>query len=273
MTDFAPSIFIFVALSCEAKPLIQAWRLKKQTQKQAFAIYRNAETVVVVGGIGKVAMAGAVAYTMAQFPEIVQPIMLNLGIAGHRRQAVGSCILVDKITDVETQRRFYPQMAFDVSCPSLPLKTLSKADSSYADDSLSDMEASAFYEIAVKFSSSELIHCVKVVSDNAESPLEAVNEEAVMGWIYTSLHSIENVLAGLTRLRGALPLTNTAIYSRLLERFHFTATNAAKLQAMLNRWQILNRDQTLSLFEIDAGNARELLAWLESQLEKKQYYL
>jgi len=112
-----------------------------------------------------------------------------------------------------------------------------------------------------------------VVSDNAESPLEAVNEEAVMGWIYTSLHSIENVLAGLTRLRGALPLTNTAIYSRLLERFHFTATNADKLQAMLNRWQILNRDQTLSLFEIDAGNARELLAWLESQLEKKQYYL
>lgn len=273
MTSTTPSNFIFVALPCEAKPLIQAWRLKKSPIKQAFAIYRGQETVVVIAGIGKIAMAAAVAYTMAQFADVAQPIMLNIGIAGHPLHAVGSCFLADKITDAETQRRFYPQLAFDVPCRSLPLKTLSKPDAGYADFSLCDMEASAFYEIAVKFGSSELIHCLKVVSDNEGSPLENIDEESVRAWIAASLTTIENLLSELSTLKRKLPAPSTEPYEQLLGKFHFTATNASKLHALVTRWQALNSNVAFDLAEAKAGNARDLLAWLERQLEEKQFYL
>jgi adenosylhomocysteine nucleosidase len=265
--------FIFVALNCEAKPLIQAWRLKSQPQKQPFAIYRNNDIVVVISGVGKIAMAGAVAYTMAQFPDIAQPILLNFGIAGHGQQALGSCFLADKITDADAQRCFYPQIPFHAPCRTLPLITLSRADADYADDNLRDMEASAFYEIAVKFSSSELIHCLKVVSDNAESAIENINEDMVAAWVQACLASVDDVISALATLRRALPVIESELYRQLLGQFHFTATNAAKLRALLNRWQVLNRDETFHLSETNAGNARELLVWLERQLEEKRYYL
>ncbi|CAD6872754.1 5'-methylthioadenosine/S-adenosylhomocysteine nucleosidase family protein [Methylomonas fluvii] len=273
MIDFAPSTFIFVALPCEAKPLIQAWRLKKLPQKQPFATYRNADIILVISGVGKIAMAGAVAYTLAQFPEATQPILLNFGIAGHRQQALGSCFLADKITDAETQRRFYPQLAFDAPCPTLPLVTLSRADADYSDENLRDMEAAAFYEIAVKFSSSELIQCLKVVSDNAESALEKINDESVVTWVQARVADVEDMIAVLTTLRGSLPTSGSELYKQLLEQFHFTATNAAKLHTLVNRWQALNHATTLNLAGTKVENARALLAWLETQLEKHQYYL
>ena len=181
--------------------------------------------------------------------------------------------MADKITDAETQRRFYPQLAFEAPCQTLPLITLSRADAEYSDDNLRDMEAAAFYEIAVKFSSSELIHCLKVVSDNAESALEKVNEESVAAWVQARIADVEHMIAVLTRLRESLPTSGSELYKQWLEQFHFTATNAAKLHMLLNRWQVLNRAATFNLAETKAGNARELLAWLESQLEKSQYYL
>ncbi|MBD9358488.1 hypothetical protein [Methylomonas albis] len=210
---------------------------------------------------------------MAQFPDIAQPILLNFGIAGHGQQALGSCFLADKVTDADTQRHFYPQFSFHTPCRTLPLTTLSRADADYTDDNLRDMEASAFYEIAVKFSSSELIHCLKVVSDNAESTIENINEGAVAAWVQARLASIDNVISALVKLRGAMPVIESELYRQLLGQFHFTATNAVKLRALLNRWQVLNRDGTFHLSETNTGNARELLVWLERQLEEKRFYL
>ena len=66
-TIFQPTVFIFVALPCEAKPLIQSWSLKKNSEHKPFSIYENQDFVVVVSGVGKLAMAAAVAYTMCLY--------------------------------------------------------------------------------------------------------------------------------------------------------------------------------------------------------------
>lgn len=273
MSCITPSNFIFVALACEAKPLIHAWRLKKIPKKQVFTIYHNAETVVVVTGIGKIAMAAAVAYTMAQFADALQPVMLNIGIAGHPRHTVGSCFLADKIIDTETQRRVYPQLPFELPCPSLPLRTLAKADGAYADNSLSDMEASAFYEIAAKFSTGELIQSLKVVSDNKQSSLADINPERVAEWITAELKTIEKLMSVLSKLRENLPVFKLEPYQILLNRMHFTASNAVKLQALLNRWHLLKPDVAIDLESIGAKNAKAMIAWLEEQLETEEFYL
>lgn len=272
MIDLAPVNFIFVALPCEARPLIQAWNLKKTAQKQAFATYSNDSTVLSVSGIGKVAMAGAVAYTLAQYPAVAEPAMLNIGVAGHKHLPVGGCLLADRIADADSGRRFYPQLPFAAPCPTRGLTTFAKADSEYRDEYLRDMEASAFYETAVKFSSGELIHCVKVVSDNSESPLANVTEDAVADWIGAGLPVVETLLVRLAELKDSQPKPDQKPYREALARFHFTVSNAAKLQAVLNRWQLVY-GMPADLNRIDAKNAKDLLAQLEALLAGPQFYL
>jgi len=60
--------------------LIHAWKLKIAHPPTPFALYANAEQVVVISGIGKVAMAGAVAFAMAWFRVERLPVLVNLGI-------------------------------------------------------------------------------------------------------------------------------------------------------------------------------------------------
>ena len=271
--DLAPRTFIFVALPCEAKPLIQAWQLKKPAGKQTFAMHRNADTAVVVSGIGKIAMAGAVAYTMAQFRDVHQPILLNLGVAGHRHQSVGNCLLADKIIDAESGRRFYPQLPFKTTCPTSALETSVKANTDYSTDCLHDMEASAFYEMAVKFGSSELIHCFKVVSDNAHSPVENIDGQAVAHWIEAGLANLEQFLTELLKLRQIPPALNSRACEELLNRFHFSASNATKLQTLLSRWLLLKPDAPIELDFFDGKNGKALIAWMERELDNTQFYL
>ncbi len=236
-------------------------------------MYRNAETVLVISGVGKIAMAAAVGFTLAQFAQVTQPVMLNLGIAGHCNQSIGSCFLADKLIDTDTLRRFYPQIPFDQPFQTLPLKTVSKPDTHYADDYLCDMEAAAFYEIAVKFSSAELIHSVKLVSDNQGSGLAHINEAAVMAWMQAQVASVEKLISVLMGLRLSLPVFDNQQYEQLLGQFHFSVTNAVRLQALLNQWRLLSTDAPLDFAQAHAKSARELLIWLETQIEKKPFYL
>ncbi len=268
----APEIFTFVALPCEAKPMVAAWRLKKNTQIQAFATYQNQNSVLTVSGLGKVAMAAAVAYTLARYPDVAQPLLLNLGVAGHRDFPLGSCVLADKIIDADSGRRFYPQLPFPVPCPTQALKTMSQADDTYSDGYMRDMEASAFFETAVKFSSSELVHCLKVVSDNAASPLANVNEDAVTNWIGNRLSVVEELIAALRDLRAVIAGSDRPDCQGILSQFHFTASNAAKLQALLNRWRLVN-GVPLYLADIDAKNAKDLIVRLEALVAEKEFYL
>lgn len=268
-----PAVFVFTALPCEAKPLIQAWQLKKHAQSQPFALYSNEDRVLVVCGIGKLAMAGALGHTLGLLGNDPHPILINLGIAGHQTHARGSAFLIDKIIDADSERRFYPQLLPQLSCPSYPVKTWAKPQSHYAADYLYDMEASGFYEMAVKFSSAELIHGLKIISDNAKDPIEHINEQRVIDWITPQLPLLDNLLAQLMRRRQSLLTVECALYPRLLSEFHFTASNAAKLKALLLNWKLLSNNLPLNWTDANAGNGKQLITWLEHQLEQYAFHL
>lgn len=269
----SPSIFVFVALNCEARPLIRNWRLKKHTRKHPFAIYTGDERAVVVTGIGKVAMAGAVGYTLSMFSDAQQPLLLNLGIAGHRKHNLGALYLADKIVDKDAGKKFYPQFPFPLACETGTVATLANPVTDYVEDFLYEMEAAAFYEMAVKFSSSELIHCLKIVSDNATSSLDDISENLVDEWICLYLDKIDSVIQQLLNARHALPDLNDEVYEQLIAQFHFTASSAVKLKNLLQRWQLVAANPEMDWLAGDVGNGKELIARLEKQLEKKDYYL
>lgn len=273
MPNKNPTVFVFCALACEAKPLIETWKLGKQSASLPFASYSNSNRVVVVSGIGKAAMAAAIGYTLARFDESQMPVMVNFGIAGHAFHPCGEGYLANKLTDSETGKRFYPQLGFSLPCTTCNLTSSSRPESSYEADCLYDMEASAFYETAVRFSSCELIHCLKVVSDNRQNPVTNFNEADVANWCRQQLPILDDLLDQLQQLRQSLAVVDMNQYQAILDELHFSATNSAKLRTLLQRWNVLKKNEILRWRETNPRNGRELLAWLEQELDNSQFYL
>ena len=275
MTNNSPSVFVFCALACEARPLIHAWQLKKVASKGgAFTLYASDEKIVVVTGIGKLAMAGAVGYALGLFADHHQPpVLLNLGIAGHRSYPVGAVCLAHKIVDIDSGRSFFPQLPFAVPCTTLALATHAKPHVSYVGDELYDMEAAGFYEMAVKFSTSELIHAVKVVSDNAETPIANIDASLVENWIGGQIPVIEGLLIQLSKMQQVLQAQDSTLYQQLLTQFHFSVTSALKLKTLIQRWHLLQGEKALIGPEANLRSAKELIAWIESRLDSTEFYL
>lgn len=269
----SPSVFVFTALHCEAKPLIQHWHLKKHPLNQPFAIYGNERQAVIVSGIGKIAMAGAIGYTLSLFAPKESPILLNLGIAGHERADLGSLYLADKVLDADSGKTFFPQLPFPTAFPTQSVVTHSKPSADYRQNGLSEMEASAFYEMAVKFSSLEFIQCLKIVSDNRRSPIANIGENLVETWVERHLPTIDGLIECLSSLRLGLPDHEPSLYRQLLAEYHFSATNAARLKNLLLRWQLTRAAESLDWQTANIRSGKDLLNWLEQRLAETAFYL
>lgn len=219
-------------------------------------------------------MAGAVGYTMALFANPVTPIMLNLGIAGHRDHVLGEICLGHKISDAETGRSFFPTLAINPPCQTETIVTHGQPHTVYGDDKLRDMEAAAFYELAVKFSTSELIQVIKVISDNAQSSIAKIDESAVEAWIGAKLALVDDVLLQLQLMRQKLTtFGEDPLVEELLTQFHFSVTNARKLRSLVLRWRLLMGDTEPAYRQVNATRAGDLLDWIERELDKSRFSL
>lgn len=267
-------IFIYAALPCEAKPLVEHLNLKKDTAIQPFAVYLNQDICLTVTGLGKSAMAAGVAYTQALFASVEHPVLVNIGIAGHQDHAVGSLFLIDKITDVDSQKSYYPPLVFTPPCPTARIQTLSRPQPAYGQHHLCDMEASAFYETAVRFSTGELIHCLKVISDNESSPAENIHPKQVAQLIAAHVATIETVLAELSRLATLITAPEQSrLFEQLIQRYHFTVSEQGQLKNRLSRWAALTRDQIPELDETLPRKGKDVLCWLDQQLGQLEFTL
>lgn len=218
-------------------------------------------------------MAGAVAYAMAYFRP-VSPVLVNIGIAGHGDSCLGGCYLANAITDANTGKIFYPQLPFEVPCETKSIVTCSKPSNAYDADCLYDMEASGFYELAMKFTTTELGHCLKIVSDNRQIPWQAIDRSDVEYWISEKISLIEDIIDTLCRLRtlGVKPFPER-LYRDLLASYHFSVTNALRLRTLLTKWSALTESCGTFLPESRFSNANTLLDWIEAHLARQPFSL
>jgi len=268
-----PRIFIYAALPCEAKPLVEHFKLKKDTAVQPFAVYSNQDICLTVTGLGKSAMAAGVAYTQALFASAEHPVLVNIGIAGHKNHAVGSLFLIDKITDADNKKSYYPPLVFTPPCPAANIQTVSKPQLVYDLQHLCDMEASAFYETAVRFSTGELIHCLKVISDNESSPVENIQPKQVASLIAAHIATIEALLAELSRLAAMVAVPEPRLFEELLQRYHFTASEQGQLKNRLSRWAALTDAQVPEFDKDLLPKGKDVLGWLDQQISQIEFFL
>jgi nucleoside phosphorylase len=260
-------IFIYTALPCEAKPLIAHFKLKKRLNVRPFAVYEKDAVCLTVTGVGKNAMAAGVAYTQALFNTVENPVLINIGIAGHRDHPLGSLFLIDKITDADSHKSHYPPLISKAPCASGAIQTAAKPQLDYAHDQLCDMEASAFYETATRFSTGELVQCLKIISDNQHSPATLIHAQQVSVLIADQLEAIEIVINQLVALADVLITPDNALFKQLIQKYHFTVNGQMQLKAQLARWAVLSDYQALPIDEIQLNSGKELLGWLEEQLK------
>lgn len=273
MRQNPPRIFIYAALPCEAKPLVEHFKLKKDTTIQPFAVYLNQDICLTVTGLGKSAMAAGVAYTQALFASVEHPVLVNIGIAGHIDHALGSLFLIDKITDVDSLKSYYPPLVFTPPCPTANIRTVSRPQLVYDREHLCDMEASAFYETAVRFSTGELIHCLKVISDNESSPAENIQPKQVEALIAAHVATIETLLKELSRLAALITAPEPDRFEQLIQRYHFTASEQGQLKNRLSRWAVLTNNTIPELDESQLHKGKDVLSWLDRQINKLEFSL
>lgn len=263
-----PKIFMHTALPCEAKPLVEYFTLKKYLNIQPFAVYHAKNIYLIVTGVGKPAMAAGVAYTQALFPS-ESAIMLNVGIAGHARHSLGELFLIDKIVDSETLKNHYPPLICKPPCATSSLQTSSRPQLAYDHSHLCDMEASAFYETAIRFTSSELVCCLKIISDNALFPAVGMSAKQVSALITLHLTTVANYCETLTALAKNLSTPEYPLFDELLTDYHFTASEKLHLKTQLSRWGVLTDNQVLEINKSRLQTAKELLAYLEKQITQQ----
>lgn len=259
-------LHFIVALPAEAKPLVSHYRLKRRLGEDAFAIFESEGVGLTVSGSGKAAAAAAVGYTRALFGNHRDGAWLNVGIAGHGEAPLGTAWLAHKISDGDTGRRWYPALCFRPHCPSAEIRTVSQPETAYAADCLYDMEASAYIESAARFSTLELVHSLKVVSDNRGNGIAGVDVARASMLVEGAMEIIAHTERTLRQLAAGLPSPPAVETGDWTGRWHFTVQQTLRLEKLLWRWHVLT-DHRPPPVPPALPRARDALDWLQAAVE------
>ncbi len=257
-----------VALQAEAKPLIDHFGLRRRTGG-AFLVYENENIALIVSGIGKVAAAAATGYLHAQNGNHSCRAWLNIGIAGHGRRAIGDGVLVHKITDQITGRSWYPPLTFELSCASDDLISVGEPETKYRENGLYDMEAAGFYATACRFTTGELVHCYKIVSDNRLTPAEQIRGKTVQALIEQRLDTIDVLTQTLKALAARLAKfqSDPRELARFLKHWRFTVSEQHQLRRLLLHWQARSPKTVWSDGLAALPGANDVLHYLSQELD------
>ena len=188
-------IYIFAALPCEILPLADLFGLKPVTDGVCRGWISSEGTVrVIITGIGKVSAAAAVGYACALYGAGRDDYLINIGTCAGGRNRSGA-YLINKVTDNDTKRDFYPDMLLGTGLPESSVTTVSPVATEEMtasdDDMLWEMEASGFAESASLFVPPHRIQMIKVVSDRGTDGKEDLTEELLMRTVAKSADAIK----------------------------------------------------------------------------------
>lgn len=262
-------IHIVTALHCEARPLIDSYRLRRVNDCKIFALYRNDDIFLIVSGIGKLAAATATGFLAARSADSATGGWLNIGIAGHPDLETGSVRLADRIIDHSSRQCWYPGLAGHAT-PAATLLTVDRVRDNFFMPACHDMEGSGFFSSAQRFAPTDNIQCLKIISDNQTQSHDRVTPEIASQLIAGQCHEIGNVIRQLQTHSVILrqQQAGTAELSLFLDHWHFTSTQQHQLQRLLQRWQVLRPAEPAFNTELKtAPSAGQVIASLLQRLD------
>jgi adenosylhomocysteine nucleosidase len=257
------------ALHCEAKPVIDLYRLKKSHEDNAFDLYRGDGMACIISGTGKIASSAACAWIAARYRDEPSIAWINLGIAGAAVHDLGRVFSLNQVIDADDGNRYYPAPACAVDLEGSACMTLSQPSEDYREDCLFDMEASGFMYASLRFSSAELIKSLKIVSDNRNEKV-GMNRQRVSDLVHQNIDSIDRQASALMALNDEIAGLSPALehWQQLTTMVHFSQTQKNRLRVL---WRyLMNRDfEAMALLQQLQGLTA---AAIIKNLEHHSYY-
>jgi len=254
-----------VALRAEANPLIEQFNLKQASSDQ-YPVYRSDHATLIICGIGRNAAAAATAWLAATRPA---KVWLNVGIAGHASKQQGTLFAAHRIVENGSGKCWYPTHIKTV-VETENLMTFDNVQRKYVADHLHDMEASGFYETALRFSIAELTHSVKVVSDNSNQSVDKVDKKLIERLIGRNLSQIESFSSHLCEMAKEIQsMVPVELIRNYQQQWKFTVTQQHQLHRLLQRRQALNPEVEQIMPETlkTMSNSRSVLQWLKTDTD------
>lgn len=222
------------ALHCEAKPIIDYYRLKKSSSHHTFDVYHRENILCIISGIGKISVAAASAWIAGLNRFEPSIAWINVGTAGSANHQTGTLLWISKISEDESKRHYYPVPLLNSGLEFAHCQTLNHPSTDYHAHQIYDMEASAYFDTATRFSSAELVHCVKVISDNPAQQTgrdKAQISELIHGNI-AQITSFAESLIGLNNQIARLQIKSID-WNKFLACAHFTQTQQTRVNKSL----------------------------------------
>ncbi len=251
-----------IALPCEAQPIIQHYALKPCGGHGRARFFEGENARLVVTGISSLQSAIATTALGNRFPESGS-LWLNVGICGHADAAIGKAFIANRIASDNSRGTFYPQLPWSSPWSGIGIKTLSVPSTRYEADQVFDMEGFGFYTAALVFGSSELVQCVKIVSDNAAQPADGdFDNAAISNLVAAQIPSIETFVETVEKSSGKPDASEWASeFKRMAKsRYSFTETESHQLASRVR--------QLDALLESDE---KAVLGGLSSRTSKKEF--
>lgn len=230
------TVTVVSALNCEAKAIVDRFSLKKVSHTP-FALFSGtfnsdgqAVTLrVLISGIGLVNIATAVGWCAAQTPAQLsdkantpaewgsnpeKTVWLNVGIAGHGELSVGDAFIVTASRDQLSQKTYYPPQVSRRPVKSDACMSLNAPSTDYPEKGGLDMEVSAFYSSAIRFTDAEYVQAFKVVSDTPDHGPDNLNAKKVQELLQPHTKDIERYIMSLVK---SVTLNSSVFNTRVTE--------------------------------------------------------
>lgn len=231
-------LLLFVALPCEAKPLIKKYNLKKEN-----GIYLNDKIKLIITGKGPFA-----ACKLVERYGSKDDLFVNIGLCGHNDKKIGQMFLVGQVKMDELVD--YPKIPWKSKIPVASLKTYLAPCDIYPKNTLVDMEGFGFFHSALSFACREEILLIKIISDNSFHPFE---REKASNLIEQNIDFIDESLKKLKKKKSIS-------IEKFLTKWHFTASEQTILIDLLH-----NLDEEKLFYEVEhLRSAKEVIKALNN---------
>tara|TARA_B100000886_G_C20415978_1_gene489280 strand:- start:423 stop:1241 length:819 start_codon:yes stop_codon:yes gene_type:complete len=190
---------ILTALKAESEPLINFFKLRKDSSFD-FPVFSNNDITLLAIGVGKKNISKRIITVYNQFKRF-NLIFINIGIAGgsSKNSKIGKCYSINKIMDESERKTYYPEIFIKNPFNEKKIKTFKSVVKSINEDFdfLIDMESFEIFKVCSKLVPIHRIVFLKVVSDYVNENFENLNPNYISKLIFNNLDKFEIYLKSL----------------------------------------------------------------------------
>lgn len=235
-------LFFCCALYIEAKPIINYFNLKNKFYQSKIQFLCNAKENIylAISGTGKISSSIATTIFCEKFKATIQNMyLINIGFAGAKNKKIGDFFLINKITDQDTDKNYYPD---NLNFQLKKEECICVSKNNFQEKSIIEMESSGFFQAAQIYTKLHKIIIIKMITDNNTQKI--INKENTEKIWNKEIPKVLKKIVGLPIMNNYDTFTKTE--EEIIEQFitskRMTFTEKIMFRKKLKNQKIKNQD-------------------------------